>query len=138
MKTTIDRAVGILKAAGIRQSQQRIAILCYLMTHETHPDAEAIYNALHPDYPTMSLATVYNTVKALAEARAIRTLVIDKDTIRYDFTTTPHSHFRCRHCGKIVDLPLTLTDMRIGRQEFHIETIDVFYQGLCKDCYKQE
>ena len=56
------KAVEMLKKAGLRQSQQRIAILQFLMLNDIHPTAEDIYNALKKDYPTMSLTTVYNTL----------------------------------------------------------------------------
>ena len=76
------------------------------MTHATHPSAEVIYQELSPYYPTMSLTTVYNTLKALTEAGTIYTLKIERDNAHFDYPHYPHSHFRCRCCGEIFDVPL--------------------------------
>ncbi|MCK5426958.1 MAG: transcriptional repressor, partial [Thermodesulfovibrionia bacterium] len=47
---------------GIKLTPQRIAILNYLSGITTHPSAEQIYKAVSKEFPTMSFATVYNTL----------------------------------------------------------------------------
>ena len=62
--TTADHATR-LQAHGVRPTPQRLAVYEYLLTHRTHPSADAIYEAISPVYPTFSRTTIYNSLKAL-------------------------------------------------------------------------
>ncbi|PHJ36752.1 hypothetical protein P378_20455, partial [Desulforamulus profundi] len=57
-----------LKNLGLKLTPQRLAILNLLEGNAKHPSAEEIYNQLKPQYPSLSLATVYNTLEILAKA----------------------------------------------------------------------
>ena len=54
-----------LRASGAKITAQRIAICNWLLNTNTHPTANAVYEAIRDDFPTMSLATVYNTLSLL-------------------------------------------------------------------------
>ncbi|MGM9846373.1 MAG: Fur family transcriptional regulator [Muribaculaceae bacterium] len=137
-ENTVKKAVEMLKKAGLRQSHQRIAILRFLMLNDIHPTADDIYNALKNEYPTMSLTTVYNTLKALSDAGAIEMLKIERENARFDFPKIPHSHFRCRSCGKILDIS-ELPDILqyVPKGCYHIENVEVYFQGLCDECFNK-
>lgn len=137
-ENTVKKVAEMLKKAGLRQSHQRIAILQFLMLNDIHPTADDIYNALKNDYPTMSLTTVYNTLKALSDAGAIEMLKIERENARFDFPKKPHSHFRCRSCGKILDIS-ELPDILqyVPKGSFHIENVEVYFQGLCDECFNK-
>ena len=132
-KTMTYQASELLKKAGLRQSHQRIAILSYLMMHDIHPSAEDIYDALHHEYPSMSLTTVYNTLKALSEAGAINLLRLENERAHFDFPKMQHAHFRCRCCGQIFDVPMVETATSCGNG-FQVDSIEIYYQGVCPDC----
>ena len=53
----------LLSGRGIRPSAQRIAVLKALLDFRVHPTAEQIFEVLSPTMPTLSLTTVYNTLK---------------------------------------------------------------------------
>lgn len=57
-----------LSAAGLRPTQQRIAVYAYLLAHPTHPTADTIYQAMAAEYPTFSRTTIYNSLRALSAA----------------------------------------------------------------------
>lgn len=137
-ENTEKKVVEMLKKAGLRQSHQRIAILQFLMLNDIHPTADDIYNALKNEYPTMSLTTVYNTLKALSDAGAIEMLKIERENARFDFPKIPHSHFRCRSCGKILDIS-ELPDILkyVPKGSYHIENVEVYFQGLCDECFNK-
>ena len=65
MKISIDSIAGKLKEKNIKPSLQRIKILEYLAGYPCHPTVDYIFNALHPEMPTLSKSTVYNTLKVL-------------------------------------------------------------------------
>ncbi|HYA91209.1 MAG TPA: transcriptional repressor [Thermodesulfobacteriota bacterium] len=119
----------------LRLTPQRIAILDYLEGNKSHPSAEDIYRAVVKKFPTVSLATVYNTLSALERRGQLLKLTIDPSKARYDPNTSPHHHLICNLCKTIVDvdaryrLPLPDTDFKVTGS--HVE----FY-GTCQKCRK--
>lgn len=119
---------------GIRPSAQRISIMEYMLTHHTHPTVDAIYHDLVPKMPTLSRTTIYNTLRLLAEHKAISELSIDRKTAHFDGDMRPHSHFRCNRCGRIIDMPLQRVDTEQTAHDFVIEEAEVYYRGYCRKC----
>lgn len=124
-----------LEKYGIRPSIQRLAIMDYLMTHNTHPTVDTIYQDLLPVIPTLSRTTVYNTVETLVENGAARSLTIDNRNAHYDALLEPHSHFMCRQCGRIIDMPLHFDVMDdIPEPGGSVDSVNIYYHGLCHVC----
>lgn len=144
-----ERAIERLKRHDIKPSEQRIVIMQYLLTHHNHPTADIIYSELAPSMPTLSKTTIYNTLKLLANHGAVTEMTIDKRNAHYDYDTVPHSHFMCRQCGKIIDMPPDDTAAEPGASyhnsrseqngiQFVIEETEINYRGLCGDCLQKE
>jgi len=126
---TIDR----LKEAGIRPSAPRIAILEYVQMVTCHPSAETVFRTLQKEHPTLSLTTVYNTLKLFSERGLTKQLELCGEA-RFDGHTNPHSHFRCRSCGKIFDIDEPdLSALRLP-EGFLVEQSSLNYIGLCPEC----
>ena len=130
-------SLNYLVAHGIKPSVQRLAVMDYLMAHDTHPTVDEIYCALIDDIPTLSKATVYNTLKLLVEKGAASQLTIDERNACYDGQLHPHAHFLCKRCGKVFDLPLKQpqltkeTDIPTG---FSVEDASLYFRGVCPNC----
>lgn len=115
---------------------QRLAILDYLDGNRTHPSAEDIYKAVQKKFPTMSFATVYNTLEALKEKKEVQELKIDSHKKRYDPDRTHHHHLICMKCKEIVDIhkdfKITLSEeMTSG---FDIVSNSIEFYGVCQQC----
>ena len=52
----------LLRERGFKVTPQRLAVYNALAHTTEHPSAETLYQELLPDYPTMSLATVYKSL----------------------------------------------------------------------------
>jgi len=102
--TTREDSIAILRKIGVTPSPQRTAIYHFLRTHAIHPTAETIFAAVRTEQPSLSLTTVYNTLKLLVEKRAVREIIIEGSELRYDADMTEHGHFKCLHCGDVYDL----------------------------------
>ncbi len=61
----MNRLIVGLKQAGLRLTPQRVAICQVLAESKDHPTAMMIYHQLLPQFPTLSLATVYKTLHVL-------------------------------------------------------------------------
>ena len=120
----------------MKMTPQRMAIMKYLDGNVMHPSASDIYGALHDQFPTMSLATVYNTMDTLKEQGMVTELSIDPVKKRFDPNTEPHHHLICTKCKKIVDIfiqfPLQLSEEE--KYGFEIIGNHVDFYGICKDC----
>jgi len=104
MGSNVEHAVDQLKSGGIRMTPQRYAILEYLMESYSHPTADDIFRALSPQYPSLSVATVYNNLKVFLDAGLVRELTYGDDSSRFDADMSDHYHVNCTKCGMIVDL----------------------------------
>ena len=123
-----------LKEAGIRSSAPRIAILEYVQRVRCHPSAETVYRTLQKTHPSLSLTTVYNTLRLFAETGLVLQLDLGCNETRFDGLTAPHGHFRCRACGKIYDV-LEAEMNRLPRPAgFLVEVASLSYSGLCPGC----
>ncbi|OPA74351.1 transcriptional repressor [Paenibacillus selenitireducens] len=103
MNTQVQEALEQLKITGVRITPQRHAILTFLLDSMTHPTADDIYRALAPQFPSMSVATIYNNLKMFVEAGLVRELTYGDNSSRFDADLTSHYHAICQKCGKIVD-----------------------------------
>ena len=131
----IDSFAEILIAHHISPSQPRLLILKYLIENQCHPTVDQIFISLRPAIPSLSKATVYNTLNAFIEAKLVRPLTIeDKETL-YDIVMENHGHFKCSACGGIINFAVDIDrfvadDLR----EFHITAKNVYFDGLCPAC----
>ena len=124
----------------MKMTPQRIAIMGYLDGNVTHPGAGDIYWALHEQFPTMSLATVYNTLETLKEKGMVTELSIDPVKKRFDPNTEPHHHLICIKCRTIVDIfvsfPICLSEEET--QGFEVMGNHVDFYGVCGNCAAAE
>ncbi len=127
--------------ANLKYSRQREAIKEYLMHTDTHPTADTVYMTVRDEFPSISLGTVYRNLNLLAEmGEAIKiTTPIGGD--RFDGNTSPHYHFCCSCCGKVVDLSLEQQDamnQKAGEAlDGEIESHTVMFYGTCGDCLRK-
>jgi Fur family peroxide stress response transcriptional regulator len=73
------------------------------MSSTDHPTADQIHRKVTENYPTMSLATVYQTLHLLTELGLLQELGFSDRVSRYDPNTSPHINIVCPRCGEIYD-----------------------------------
>jgi len=120
---------------------QRRAVLQVVAESEEHPTAGEIFEAARRRLPSISFATVYNSLKYLREAGLIREINFGKGSSRYDRETARHDHAVCSRCGKLVDFDLAETPQLIRaaarRSRFKPESIHLTLVGVCPDCREE-
>jgi Fur family peroxide stress response transcriptional regulator len=124
--------------AQMKQTPQRLAILEYIQGNKTHPSAADVYNAVSDKFPTMSFATVYNTMETLKNMGMVRELSIDPDKKRFDPDASFHHHLICVRCKKITDIHsrFNLALAEEERDDFDIIGNHIEFYGLCPMCKK--
>jgi len=129
----------LLKQKNLKVTPQRLAIFNMLLSTAGHPNAEAIYKALAPNCPGLSLATVYKTLDSLCAANLIQALNAGEGRFRYDANHESHPHFVCRACGCVVDVCgigglEALRKQAMAALGAKIEKEQVFFYGTCEAC----
>lgn len=128
------------RSLGLKLTPQRLSILAYLEDNKCHPTAEDIYRHVSKKFPTMSPATVYNTLEALKSHGRIREITIDSGKRHFDPDTSLHHHAICSGCNRIVDIfaDFDLNAPGSALQGFQVTGSHVEFYGLCRDCAKKK
>ncbi|MBI3168752.1 MAG: transcriptional repressor [Chloroflexi bacterium] len=132
-----------LQKAGMRVTPQRVAICELLTASHEHPTAAMIYDELKPQFSSLSLATVYNTLETLVGLGVVNVLGhAGDDKVHYDADTEPHVNLACISCSRIIDIPsehVTHLDSEItAASGYKLLGARVLYYGLCPDCQKKQ
>jgi Fur family peroxide stress response transcriptional regulator len=132
----MDVKKGKYRDAGLRLTPQRLAILAYLEGNRQHPSAEDVYRAVRRKFPTMSFATVYNTLETLKRQGAVAELSLEAGRKRFDPDTRPHHHLICIICKRIVDVYSASGPAlpRAARAGFKVLGSHIEFYGLCPSC----
>lgn len=134
-----DPVIASLRAHRLRLTPQRLAIARALQAAQGHPTVQEVHAAVGVHFPTMSLTTVYNTLRSLVAAGVISELPFAHG-VRYDSDPTPHVNLVCSECGRILDaheydhLLRRLSVAVSHRGDFSIEGQRFDFYGQCDDC----
>jgi Fur family peroxide stress response transcriptional regulator len=125
-------------AESHKLTPQRDAVLQVILNREDHPTANEIFEAARQRLPTISYATVYNSLRYLKDAGLVHEIKFGDSASRYDRETDRHDHAICNECGKLVDfdLPQTAELMQAAarKSRFKPESVHLTLRGLCADC----
>jgi Fur family peroxide stress response transcriptional regulator len=138
---SVETLTTSLKQAGLRITPQRIAICKLLAETDTHPTATMLYDNIHEQFPTLSLATVYNTLDALVGLGVINVLgPVGDSRVHFDADIEPHINLACTVCHKIVDVPseqVASLQAEVSQSSgYELKGARIMYYGLCPDCQK--
>ncbi len=135
MKLYYNELSSKLEENQIRPSIQRIKIMEYLLKKPCHPTVDQIHKELHPEIPTLSKTTVYNTLNLLLEAGLVKHLNFEENETRYDIITEIHGHFKCNICGFISNFGLNIDSIETGELTgYQINDKSVYFKGVCPKC----
>lgn len=135
-----DRSVQRDKAAGLRSTRQRAAIISALRKASGFRTAQDLHREVIRGSGRIGLATVYRNLQALADAGEIDALQTDIGETAYRLCEAGehHHHIVCRRCGASVELVADEVEAwadRMGRNHGFKQvthTAEIF--GFCSDC----
>lgn len=129
------------QAENISLTKQREAVLQVVRDSRQHPTASEVFELAKGVLPSISYATVYNSLRFLKDAGLISEISFGNGASRYDAMTERHDHALCTKCGKLVDLDLELSDelmtLAASRSNFEAQSIQLTLKGLCDNCRPQ-
>ncbi|MET4129584.1 iron response transcriptional regulator IrrA [Roseovarius sp. MBR-6] len=104
-----------LGSVGLRPTRQRVALARLLVGdgQHRHVTAESLFARARASGESVSLATVYNTLKAFCHAGLLQEITVDGTKSHFDTNTHDHPHFYWEDENRLTDAPAE--DLEIAR-----------------------
>jgi Fe2+ or Zn2+ uptake regulation protein len=130
--------IDALRATGRRVTTPRLLVHRCVRSRNQHVTAEQVHAELARQMPSLSAATVYETLDLLAELGLVRRVSTPRGATTYDSRVDEHHHLVCRACGRIEDLDAAVD---LGAAEnaaraagFSPDFAQLTVSGLCSAC----
>ncbi|MCY7347735.1 MAG: transcriptional repressor [Pyrinomonadaceae bacterium] len=123
---------------SLELTKQRQSVLQVIRESDKHLTANEVFDGARRLLPSISFATVYNSLRYLKQEELIGEIRFDTGAKLYDRRLTRHDHAICDDYGKLVDLELPLPDelleVAADRSKFKVASIELTLRGLCPEC----
>lgn len=122
-------------------TKQREVVLRVIRDGHGHLTANEVFAAAKALLPSISFATVYNSLRYLKDAGHIAEIGFGSGASRFDPVTHRHDHAICSACGKLVDIeievPAELMKKAARQSKFKAETLEFTLRGKCPECVRK-
>ena len=131
MRTTeLKRGTEWLATAGLRPTRQRLSLAALLVGDglDRHVTAESLFALSVQSGDKVSLATVYNTLRAFCAAGLMNEVVVDGSKSYFDTRMDDHPHFYWEDTAELTDAPkdqLEITGLPDAPEGTEIARVDV-------------
>ena len=136
------KIISIFRENNLKVTPQRIAIAKYVLNNKEHPTAKRIYQEIRSTHPTVSLATIYATLRVLKEVGLLQELSLPDGQSRFDPNLEPHAHLICVKCGDITDWEDPLLSELVSNisddAHFIVSASGLNLSGVCRKCQEDE
>ena len=111
----LERGAAWLASADLRPTRQRVSLAALLVGdgRNRHVTAESLYEACRAAEEKVSLATVYNTLRAFCAAGLVREITVDGSKSYFDTRIDDHPHFFWEDDATLTDAPAS--ELEIAR-----------------------
>lgn len=126
----IERSSDWLSKAGLRPTRQRVSLAALLIGdgQNRHVTAESLFAASCATGEKVSLATVYNTLRAFCQAGLMQEVMVDGTKSYFDTRVDDHPHFFWEDEHRLTDAPageLEITKLPDAPEGAEISKVDV-------------
>ncbi len=131
-----------LKSKQHRKTPERFAILERIYSYTGHFNADILYNSMKENY-RVSLATIYNTLDLLVEAKLIIKHQLGGQFAQYEktFGNNTHHHLICTNCGKVKEFADKQIRVAIQSKQFvnfEMSHYSLYLFGYCGKCKEDQ
>ncbi len=111
---TQTRVNNWLAQASLRPTRQRQALAALLIGDgkDRHVTAESLHAASQSTDEAVSLATVYNTLRAFCDAGLVQEVTVDGSKSYFDTNVDDHPHFYWEDDARLTDAPADQLEIR--------------------------
>lgn len=129
---------------GLKSTRQRSLIIdTFFEAHDGHFSVEELWSQVRARDPRVSVATVYRTMKLLAESGLAHARNFGDGQTRYEPAVGKHhhDHLICTRCGTIVEFENdrieVLQDAVARKHGFKVASHKMELYGLCRSCQRE-
>jgi len=137
----VEETTQRLHAQGGRMTSQRRLILQTLERLSGHPTAEQLFQIVRRQDSSLSLSTIYRTLRWLQEEDLVSTRLFDEERRQERFDPafpSEHHHFMCTACKSVIEFDTQLIDSiktQFERQTgAQVQVGSIVLYGLCARC----
>jgi len=129
-----------IKAAGLKVTAQRTCILDAFLSTDKHVSVEDVYFLANRDKRRVGFATVWRTMKLIADSGLAREVAFDDGISRFEHThgKSHHHHLICTRCKAVIEFTskeMDRVERSLAREyDFEPESHRFEIFGLCKKC----
>lgn len=143
MKNAVLQFENYLKKRNLNFTHQRRQILEVFLSSGRHLTIEELYNLAREKNPGIGQATVFRTLKLLADADLAKKIVLGDNRARFEvkYGVEHHDHLICLDCGKFIeafDPAIENLQKKLCRKFGFIprkHSLEIF--GYCENCRKE-
>jgi Fur family ferric uptake transcriptional regulator len=142
-KQAAEQLSEYLSGQGLKSTRQRDVVLNAFVSAGRHLSAEELYLLVKKSSPGIGYATVYRTLKLLAEAGLADERRFEDGFTRYEYNASDghHDHLICTRCGRIIEFEnerIEQLQQDVARKNrFKVQSHKLELYGLCSDCQGQ-
>ncbi len=143
-KSAAEHLSQYLSGQGLKSTSQRDAILQVFVGAGRHVSAEELYGEVKKSHPRIGYATVYRTLKLLADAGLAEERRFEDGFTRYEYRATEghHDHLICTRCGTIIEFENSrieeLQNDVARKKGFQVQSHKLEIYGLCSNCREKK
>lgn len=133
-----DNFVSVCRKHGLRVTPQRVEIFRQMRSSGDHLCAEELFRRVRQVFPRISFDTVHRTLQTFAAVGLARVVEGTGIPRRFDADISPHHHFWCTRCHRLIDVPTNrlptgmIPPMLSGRHR--VLSARWVMEGVCSDC----
>jgi len=127
----MEKVIKTLRNCGIQATPQRIAVAEFILNTKSHPTADEVWVQVRERCPTLSRATVYNTLNLFVEKGLLKPQHLKEGVVAFDRHVARHHHFIDEESGRIYDLPWDAVSVAGAKSlgEFEVREYQVVLRG---------
>lgn len=135
-----DQLSAYLAGQGLKSTRQRDRILEVFVAAGRHLSAEELYLLIRKSDKGIGYATVYRTLKLLAEAGLAHERRFEDGITRFEYNAAEghHDHLICTRCGRIIEFENEqieeLQRVVARKNKFLVDSHKLELYGLCEGC----
>ena len=125
--------------AGYPLTAQRQLLLQLIRDAGGHVDAKELYRRASSTDESISLATVYRSLRLFQELGLVEERRLGQSSLHYELRhAAEHQHFVCRDCGKIIEFRNPLIDKLVdtvqAEEGVSVARAEFYLEGYCPQC----
>ncbi len=138
-RSPLDALGAFIQKKGLKHSRQREVIAETFYAMGGHVPVDALVARVREQDPHVSVATVYRTMKLLAECGLAIHRQFEDGQTRYERAPDRHhDHLICKRCGRIIEFEnprIEELQLRVARSHgFEVESHRLELYGRCAEC----